>query len=83
MYISLGKEKEKLLRKMAQEKYGGKKGSLTAVIEEALDVLQRDQERKRSLDRAIAHMKKGFIDLRGKKPYEKRADLYERPGLSD
>lgn len=82
MYISFHEDKEKLLRKMAKEQYGDKKGALTAVLEEALDVLQKEKQRQAEVENAIARMKKGFdMGLGNRKAYEKRSDLYDRPGL--
>jgi Arc/MetJ-type ribon-helix-helix transcriptional regulator len=42
--IALDDEHEKLLRRLAQEKYGGKKGSLSEVVKEALDKLRSDRD---------------------------------------
>ncbi len=82
MYISFHEDKEKLLRKMAKDYYDDRKGALTAVLEESLDVLQKEKQRQADLEQAIARMKKGFdFGLGNRKAYEKRRDLYDRPGL--
>ncbi len=43
--ISLSEEKDKLLEKLAKER-GGKKGSISSTIEDALDVLARESRRE-------------------------------------
>lgn len=43
--ISLCEEKDKLLEKLAKER-GGKKGSISSTIEDALDVLARESRRE-------------------------------------
>jgi hypothetical protein len=43
--ISLSEEKDQLLMALAKEK-GGKKGSISATVEEALDLLARESRRQ-------------------------------------
>lgn len=43
--ISLSEEKDRLLEKLAKER-GGKKGSISSTIEDALDVLARESRRE-------------------------------------
>lgn len=71
--IVLDEEYETLLRRLAQEKYGGKKGSLSKVVEEALDKLKSDRDAiKERLKRRLA---KG-VDFRYKM-YQKRSEIYD------
>lgn len=71
--IALDDEYEAYLRKLAQEKYGGKKGALTEVVKEALDKLKSDKndvkERlKRRLSEGLA------FEYR---MYKKRSEIYD------
>lgn len=72
--ISLDDEHEALLRKLAQEKHGGKKGSLSSVVSEALE------EAKETGDEIF---RKEFVDflrtgIKGKyRMYRSRDELYE------
>ena len=84
LYISLDEEHEKLLRKLAQEKYEGKKGSISKIISEALDDLYHEQKhknrRKESINQLMELSNKG-LNLgvkKGKKIYEDRGELYVR-----
>lgn len=72
--IALDDEHEALLRKLAQEKYGGKKGSLSEVIKEALDNLDvgtREKARKNFIER----LKKG-LEFEYKM-YKNRSEIYD------
>lgn len=72
--ISLDKEHEALLRKLAREKHGGKKGSLSSVVSEALDK-EREQESSPSIADFLDFLRKG---VRGKyKMYSRRDELYD------
>lgn len=71
--IALNDEYEQLLRKLAQEKYGGKKGSLTEVVKEALDKLRSDENAiKERLKKRLAV----GIDFEYKM-YQSRNEIYE------
>ncbi len=76
MLISLHKESEELLRRLAKERYGGKKGALSAVIEDALPALVKELKHQQAVDQLINNMKKGLVNLKEKKAYEKREDIY-------
>ncbi len=56
--VSLDQDYESLLRNMAQEKYNGKKGSLSEVVKEALDNL-KDSSSQKDKAEFIAFLKKG------------------------
>ena len=72
--ISLDEDHEELLRKLAREKYGGKKGSLSEVVKEALEKM-KEKSRKQQVDGLILLLKKG---LKGKyKMYKQRSEIYD------
>ena len=78
--LSLDDETEKMLRELAMEKYGGKKGALTEAASKAISSLysaSMHRQRKAALRRLIDVMEKGIdLGLKGKKPYESRDELY-------
>ena len=45
VYITLDEEHEIFLRQQVQEKYGSKKGSISTVIQQALDELREKEKR--------------------------------------
>ena len=72
--ISLDEEYEALLRRLAQEKYGGKKGSLSEIVQEALDKM-KEEDREKEIEEFGKMLRKG---LRFKyKMYEKRSEIYD------
>lgn len=77
--ISVDDEKEKEIRKYAQEIYGGKKGSLSefvwAAIADYISHVKKDHERKAAVKRMLARMEKG-ISI-GFKGYKSRDEIYE------
>ncbi|HLC71171.1 MAG TPA: ribbon-helix-helix domain-containing protein [Candidatus Nanoarchaeia archaeon] len=77
--ISVDDEKEKEIRKYAQEVYGGKKGSLSEFISQAVTnyilSIKKEYERKAAHKRLIERMKKG-LDI-GYTGYKTRSELYE------
>ena len=78
--ISLSDEEEEKLRALAQELYGGKRGSLSNVVSLALSMVEssKKQEKKQTLQRLIKTMEEGYsLAYKEKKVYEKRAELYE------
>ncbi|MBI3588203.1 hypothetical protein HY995_03725 [Candidatus Micrarchaeota archaeon] len=78
--VSLDERHELLLRTMAREVNGGKKGSLSKVIEAGIDELAKRGKRIRAAKSQIAMMKKGFnLGLGDRKIYETRGELYDRP----
>lgn len=76
LLISVSKADEALIRKLAKEDFGGKKGAISAVVQAALPALEKELAHQKAVDRVLADMREGFIDLKGAKPYEKRADIY-------
>lgn len=72
--ISLDDEYEAILRKLAQEKYGGKKGSISETVSEALKKLQ-EESRERYADEFKALLLKGLHFKY--KIYRQRAEIYE------
>lgn len=83
--ISVDDEKEKEIRKYAHELYGGKKGSLSEFIwqaiahfiSEAKKEHDRDQAFKRMIERMKHAKKLGILNKEGK-AYSSRDELYER-----
>ena len=74
--VSLAESAEKKLRELANEKYGGKKGSMAKVIEEAVEKLSGEKGVDSAAQRQAQWMKKGF-EL-GKINFAHRAELYGR-----
>ncbi len=76
--ISLGDDKEMLLRNLAQEMYGGKKGAISAVVLHALEEVAVKNKRMRAARHQIALMKTGFnLGLKNKKVYNTRNEIYD------
>jgi|SaaInlStandDraft_4_1057021.scaffolds.fasta_scaffold78561_1 hypothetical protein len=46
--LSLSEEKEKELRKLAIEKYDGKKGALSKVVEDGIDLVKNQTNQKKA-----------------------------------
>lgn len=84
VFVSLDEEHEELLRRMAQEEYSGKKGSLSEIIQKALDTLtekkQEQEQKKKAKGEMLLRMKqaKKLGVLQKGKAYIKRDELYER-----
>ena len=72
--IALDDEYEKLLRMFAQEKYGGKKGSLSEVVQEALDRM-KDRSLKEKIVEFREMLKTGLHFKY--KMYRHRSEIYE------
>ncbi len=82
MYISFNKEDQEIVRHLAENKYGGKKGAITEVLRAGVHLLlekeQDEVERQKRIKRFRAMMDKGFnAGLGNRKAYEKRDDIYE------
>ncbi len=79
--ISLDDKTEKMLRKLAKERYGGKKGSLSEAVTGAIvDSYENSvKKRREAVAELVRIMKKGIdLGLKGdEKPYERRSDLYK------
>ena len=77
--ISLDKDKERLLRRLARRRYGNRHGAISAVVVDGLAELERQSIRRVAGNRLIEMMQKGFdFGLNGRKAYEKRSEIYER-----
>lgn len=74
--ISLEDKKERLLRELAREKYGNKKGSLSKVTGEALKALADSSAKNRAMQRQLKWLERGF-DL-GKILVKNRDEIYEK-----
>ncbi|MBI5393300.1 hypothetical protein HZA96_05515 [Candidatus Woesearchaeota archaeon] len=67
--ISLDHETEKKLRKLAREKYGDKKGAMSMVIKNSLELVENKEEaiKKTSSERLLHYMENGIA--RGKEKF--------------
>ncbi len=74
--VSFEKEDEDRLRRLAHEKYGGKKGALSKVLSEGLRRLDEESEKENARQSLLKRLEKGF-DM-GKFTFKERAELYER-----
>ncbi len=75
--LSLGAEDEALLRRLAREKFEGKKGALSEVVSEAVHELARKDARMKSAKSLIEKARRGFdLGLGKRKVYESRDELY-------
>lgn len=74
--ISLDEKHEKILRDLAQEKYQGKKGSISLVVSEALDNAKKDDDMV-EFEAMINRLKKGDGLAKGYKMYKKRSEIYD------
>lgn len=82
MYVSFNKEDQQLVRKLAEKKYGGRKGAITDVLRDAVRLLAvkdlEDAERQRRIKRFRAFLDRGLKGgLGDRKAYGSRDDLYE------
>ena len=74
--ISMSEEDEKLMRRLAKRKFGGKKGSLSKVMSEALHKYNQNDERKKEIDDFIENYA-GKLNLGGYKMYKHRDEIYD------
>ncbi len=74
--ISVSEDVERKIRKLAKEKFGGKKGSIAKVISEAVEKQTVSKEQEELRKKALEMLEKGW-DM-GKILYKKREELYER-----
>ncbi len=74
--VALEEKDELKLRRLAKNKYGGRKGSLSKVISEALSKLEEDPRRERAVKSLIQKMEEGRH--MGKLLYKHRSELYDR-----
>lgn len=74
--IAMDEETEQIMRRLAKRKYGGKKGSLSKVVSEALHKYDQEDERKKEIDDFIKNYG-GKIDTGGYKMYKNRDEIYD------
>lgn len=74
--MSFEKEDENRLRRLAQEKYGGRKGSLSKVVLEGIAKLEGESVKERARQNLLKKLRDGY-DM-GKILYKTRAELHER-----
>ena len=74
--LSLEKQDEEKLRRIAQQKYSGKKGSLSKVVSEALGKIDVEFGRQRARDSLLKKMRDGVS--MGKLTVRHRSELYDR-----
>jgi hypothetical protein len=77
IYLSLDDDHEAMLRQIAQEKYGSKKGSLSEAVMDAIDKLAKENKKLRAKGKLIESMEKGYkLGFKGK-AYSSRDELYD------
>ena len=76
MTIALNDQDEAKLRRLAKERFNGRKGSMAKTVSEGLKKLDAEDERELARQRFIERMKKGF-NL-GIKKMPSRDELYDR-----
>lgn len=74
--VSVTDRTESSIRRMAKEKFEGRKGALGKVIDEAIEKIEKEDERLEARKQMLKMMEKGF-DM-GKILYKERGELYER-----
>lgn len=73
--LSIDEETEKLLRRLAHVRYGGKKGAISKVVSEALQKYDGDDENEKLRKRFFARMQKGLSFEY--KMYGHRSEIYD------
>jgi hypothetical protein len=77
IFLSLDDDHETLLRQLAAEKYGSKKGSLSDIVMAAIDELAKENQKLLAKTRIIERMEKGYkLGFKGK-VYDSRDELYD------
>jgi hypothetical protein len=74
--VKLDDSDEKIVRNLAIEKYGGKKGSIGKVLSESIALLRKESKKEFAKQKIFEGMDKGFYF--GKKLYKTRDDLYDK-----
>lgn len=74
--IAMDEETEKIMRRLAKRKYGGKKGSLSKVVSEALHKYNSQDKREKEIDEFIDNYA-GKFDSGGYKMYRHRDEIYD------
>lgn len=73
MLVSFNENEEEVVRRLALEKYGGKKGSLSQIIKDGIKKLQ-DEERIEVADTLGKIMKKAEYKL---PKFKNRSEMYD------
>lgn len=77
VYISLGEGYEELLRRLAKERHGTKKGAISETVQDALDQLKENEEKETLRKKFFDTLEKGInLGFNGKL-YSKRSELYD------
>ncbi|MBI4210565.1 MAG: hypothetical protein HY544_03615 [Candidatus Diapherotrites archaeon] len=74
--MSFEEKDEERLRRLAHEKYGSRKGSLSKVVLEGITKLEGESVKERARQNLLKKLRTGF-DM-GKILYKTRAELHER-----
>ncbi len=74
--MSFEKEDEERIRRLAKERYGGRKGSMSKVVVEGVSKLEGESKKEKSKRELIELMRKG-IYMGGIK-IKHRSELYDR-----
>ena len=74
--LSLSEEKEKELRQLAMEKYGGRKGALSKVVEDAITLVKENFDQK-DADKEFEEMIKNAKNL-GKIKFDRQEANYRK-----
>lgn len=64
--LSISAEHNKKLRDLAMDKYGGKKGALSALVEEGIDLAEEDAKRKWAHSKLVELAKNSNLKMGGK-----------------
>lgn len=76
--VSLDKKSEALLRSMARQEFGGKKGAIASVVKTAIERLAEKNRKEQAIRHQLKLMKKGInMGLKSRKAYEKRSEIYD------
>lgn len=77
VYLSLDEDHEAILRQIAVEKYGSKKGSLSEAVMAAIDELAKENKKLAAKAKLLESMEKGYnLGFKGK-AYSTRDELYD------
>ncbi len=74
--ISLSKETEELLRKLASQEFPGQKGAISRILEAGIQAYLEQKKSRDAKERAFSRMRKGF-DLGGGPYYRERGELHD------
>jgi DNA invertase Pin-like site-specific DNA recombinase len=77
VYISIDDDHEAMLRRIAAERYGAKKGSISEAVMAAIDELEKKSKKERAKAKLIESMEKGYdLGFKGR-AYKTRDELYD------